>query len=72
MKIVVNVQPNSARQEIKKISVKEYKVFLKKAPEKNKANDELISLLKKEFKCPVTIIHGKTSHTKLIELKNGN
>lgn len=72
MKIVVNVRPNSGRQEIQKVSPKEYKVFLKRQPEKNKANDELVSLLKKEFKCPVAILRGKTSHTKIIEIKDGN
>ncbi|MCR4285241.1 MAG: DUF167 domain-containing protein [archaeon] len=72
MKIRVIVVPNSGRQEILKISEKEYKVFLKRSPEKNKANDELVGLLKKEFKCPVAIIRGKTSKTKLVEIKNGD
>ena len=70
MKIVVNVRPNSGRQEIQKISEGEYKIFLKKHPEDNKANEELISLLKKEFKHPIAIIRGKSSRTKLVEIKN--
>lgn len=72
MKIVVNVRPNSGRQEIKKISDSEYNIFLKRSPEKNKANEELVSLLKREFKCPVVILRGKTSGTKIVEVKDVN
>ena len=41
MRLNVRVQPSSGRQEIKKISESEYKIFLKKTPEDNKANKEL-------------------------------
>jgi len=69
MKLNIKVQPNSGRQEIKQISENEYKIFLKKSPEDNKANKELIKLLSKNFNSKVNIIKGHTSKKKVIELK---
>ena len=71
MKIKVRVRPNSGRQEIQKLSEEEYKVFLKKSPEDNKANEELVKLLKKHFKQEVKIIKGHTSRDKVIEVNSG-
>ncbi|MEA3248302.1 MAG: DUF167 domain-containing protein [Nanoarchaeota archaeon] len=68
MRINIKVQPNSGRQVIQKISEEEYKVFLKKSPEDNKANKELIKLLKKHFKKEIKIIKGFTSKRKTIEV----
>ena len=68
MKLNIRAQPNSGRQEIKRISDKEYKVFLKKSPEDNKANEELVKLLSKEFKREVKILKGKTSKNKIVEV----
>lgn len=68
MRINIKVQPNSGRQEIQQISEKEYKVFLKKSPEDNKANLELIKLLKKYFKKETNIIRGFTSKRKVVEI----
>jgi uncharacterized protein (TIGR00251 family) len=70
MKIEVKVQPNSGREEIKKISDSEYKIFLKKPAEKNKANIELLKLLKKHFKTEVKLLSGKTSKKKIVEVNN--
>ncbi|MCK5449462.1 DUF167 domain-containing protein [Candidatus Pacearchaeota archaeon] len=68
MKLNIKVQPNSGRQEIQKISEDEYKVFLKKSPEENKANKELINLLKKHYKKEINIVKGFTSKRKVIEI----
>ncbi|MFH1238402.1 MAG: DUF167 domain-containing protein [archaeon] len=68
MRLNIKVQPNSGRQEIKQISENEYKIFLKKSPEDNKANEELIKLLSKKFNSKVNIIKGRTSKRKVIEL----
>jgi len=68
MRLNIKVQPKSGRQEIKKISEKEYKVFLKKTPEDNKANKELEKILKKYFKKEAKIIKGFTSKNKTIEI----
>ena len=72
MRLNIKVQPNSGRQEIKKISEREYKIFLRKSPENNKANQELTKLLKKHFKKETKIIKGFTSMNKIIEIQNGN
>ncbi len=70
MKILVSVKTNSASQEIKKISNNKYKIFLKKSPEDNKANIELLKLLNKHFNSEVKIIKGKTSKEKIIKVKD--
>jgi uncharacterized protein (TIGR00251 family) len=72
MKLRIKVQPNSGRQEIFKISKEEFKIFLKKSPEDNKANEELLKLLKKYFLCDVKLIKGHTSRNKVVEVKNGD
>jgi uncharacterized protein (TIGR00251 family) len=72
MKINVKVQPNSGREEIQQISKTEYKVFLKKPAEENKANIELLKILKKYFKKEITLLKGRTSKNKTIEVKDEN
>lgn len=67
MKIKIRVNPNSGRQEIIKVSQAEYKVFLKKSPEDNKANKELEKLLTKYFGTSATIKRGFTSKNKVVE-----
>ena len=69
MKLNIKVQPNSGRQEIQKISENEYRVFLKKPPEDNKANTELIKFLKKHYKKEIKTIKGFTSKRKIVEIK---
>ena len=69
MKINLKVQPKSGRQEIIRVDEDSYKVFLKKSPEDNKANEELTKLLKKYFnEKNVKIIKGLTSRNKIIEV----
>lgn len=70
MRVNVKVKPNSPSQKIEKISENEYIVFLKKPPEKNKANIELMKLLRKHFGTEVKLLKGKTSKNKIIEVKN--
>ena len=70
MIIKADVRPNCGREEILKISEDKYKIFLKKPSENNKANLELLILLKKYFGAEVKIIRGKTSKKKIIEVKN--
>jgi uncharacterized protein (TIGR00251 family) len=72
MRININVKPRSGKQEIKKISETDYRVFLKSLPEENKANIELMKLLKKEFKKDIKIVSGKTSRKKVVEIKDGD
>ena len=69
MIINVKVMPNSGREEIQKISGKEYRVYLKKPAFDNKANMELITLLRKHFKSQIKIIKGTKSRNKVVEIK---
>ncbi len=68
MKINIKVKPGSAEQSIVKIDENNYKVNLKSAPEKGKANLELLKLLKKEFGKQAKIIKGFSSRNKVVEI----
>jgi uncharacterized protein (TIGR00251 family) len=63
------VKPNSGKEEVVKISDKEYFVYLKKRAEENKANVELCKLLQRYFKKPVRIKTGIASRNKTMEIK---
>jgi len=72
MIIEIKVKPGSGKQEIKRISDKEYLIWLKKPAENNKANLELIKLLKKYFSNKygiknIKIIKGLKSKNKIVE-----
>jgi hypothetical protein len=67
MKINIKVKPNSQEQKIEQIDGL-YIVNLKSPPVENKANLELIHLLKKYFKRDVKIISGFSSRKKIIEV----
>ncbi len=68
MKINVKVKPNSGRQEIVKEDENNFTIFLKSAPEDNKANTELVKLLHKYFKIDVKIKSGLTGRNKIVEV----
>lgn len=69
MIIQVKAYPCSGREEIKKISEDSYKIYLKKPAENNKANAELIKMLKKHFGREAKIIKGMRSGDKIVEVK---
>lgn len=69
MIIKVKVKPNSSKREIVRDG-ENYVVSLKSPAEDNKANIELIKLLKKYFDKEIKIKTGKTSRNKLIEVIN--
>ena len=69
--IKVRVKPGSKTQEIKKED-NVYIVKLKSRAEDNKANLELIKMLKKYFKAEVKIKSGFTSRSKIVEVKEWN
>jgi len=71
MKIEVSVKPNSGKSEVEKISENSFKVFLKSAPENNKANLELLKLMKKYFKKDVCFLRGLSSRKKFLEVCDG-
>jgi uncharacterized protein (TIGR00251 family) len=71
----IKVIPKSQKNEISEIMEDEegqtIKIRIKAAPEKGKANKELIKLLSKEFSLPkqnIEIISGKTSQLKLLKI----
>ena len=69
MKIKIKVKPNSLRSEILEEDGK-YIAYLKSSPVNNKANVELLKLLKKFFKGDVKIKSGFTSKNKIIEVED--
>jgi hypothetical protein len=72
----IKVIPKSPKNEITSIMEDEegeqtIKIRIKAAPEKGKANAELIKFLSKELKIPranISIISGKTDQLKLIKV----
>jgi len=69
MIIKVKAKPNSKEQEIIKISENEYKIALREKAEDNKANIELLKLLKRYFGKEVRIVKGLKSKNKIVEIK---
>jgi uncharacterized protein (TIGR00251 family) len=66
-KMKVKVIPQSGRTELLEENGK-LKLYLKSAPEKNKANLELIKFFKKEYKISVRLKSGETSREKVLEI----
>jgi len=67
----IYVKPNSRKQKI--IDENEFlTVHLKSKPKRNKANKELLSLMKDKLNLPTEFVHlasGATSQDKIIELQ---
>ncbi|RMD45776.1 DUF167 domain-containing protein [Candidatus Pacearchaeota archaeon] len=72
MEIKVLAKPSSPFQKIEKVSENEFIVFLKSPPSKNKANLELIKILRKYFNDDVFLVRGKNSKRKVLRIGNGN
>ena len=68
MIINVKVHLSSGREEIVKINNDSYKIYLKKPAEDNKANIELLKLLKRQFGVEAKIIKGLKSRNKIVEI----
>ncbi len=71
MKIKVQVKTNCSEQKIEDFGEHNYLVYLKSAPENNKANVELLKLLGKHLGIPSTklqIVAGNGSRNKVIEI----
>lgn len=71
MKISVFVKTNAKENKIEKNN-DSLKVWLKSLPVENKANEELVKLLKKNYKADVKILKGFSSKNKLVEIDDGN
>lgn len=68
IKIKIKLHPNSSKEEIKKINENNFEVWVKEKPIDNKANIELIKILKKYFKRNIKIKSGLTSRNKIVEI----
>ncbi|MEK6809424.1 MAG: DUF167 domain-containing protein [Nanoarchaeota archaeon] len=66
-KLKIKVIPHAGRTELKEEGGK-LKLYLKSAPEKGKANAELIKFFKKNFKLSLRIKSGETSREKVLEI----
>lgn len=66
-KLKIKVIPHAGRTELKEEGGK-LRLYLKSAPEKGKANAELIKFFKKEYKLSVRIRSGESSREKVLEL----
>lgn len=70
MKLHIKLHPNSSQEKIKEIEKdKEYEVWIKEKPIDGKANEELIKILKKNFKKNVKIVSGFTSRKKIVDIQ---
>lgn len=63
----LKVVPQAGRTELVEENGK-LKLYLKSAPEKNKANMELIKLFKKKYKMSVRIKSGASNRKKVLEI----
>ncbi|MFH1358779.1 MAG: DUF167 domain-containing protein [archaeon] len=77
MIIKVKVKPGSGKQEVVKLNEEEFVVSLKERAEDNKANIELLKLLRRYFKekykvDDIKIIKGLKSRNKIVEVINAN
>jgi len=65
----IMVKPNSLKNEIISMDGDRYKIAIKEAPDKGKANKELVKFLHKITKKKVTIVSGLKSREKIVELE---
>ncbi|MDD5397086.1 MAG: DUF167 domain-containing protein [Candidatus Moranbacteria bacterium] len=71
MRIYIRVSPRSSKNEVIKISDREYKVKLTAPPVDGAANDALIKLLSQHFKVAkslITIVGGKSTKIKMVDI----
>jgi len=66
-KLKIKAKPSSNKNKIVKMENGVFKIWIKSAPEKSKANKELQKYLKKITGIPIKITSGLTSENKTIE-----
>ena len=66
-KLKIKVIPHAGRMGLKEEEGR-LRLYLKSAPEKGKANAELIKFFKKEYRLSVRIKSGETSREKVLEI----
>lgn len=71
MKIFVKVKPKAREEKVMKLSDTNFKVWVKEAPEKGRANNAVLKALAEYFgknSSSIKIISGSTSKLKVIEI----
>ena len=71
MKISVKVKARARQEKVEKVSEGQYKVWVKAAAEKGKANQDVIKALSEHLKVPksrIAIVSGHASSQKIIEV----
>jgi len=71
MKLTIKIKPNARNNKIEKKAGDVWTVRIKAPARENKANEELINFLAKEFEVPksyITIVRGHTARTKILEI----
>ncbi len=73
----VRVHPSARRAKIEELGPREYKVHVTAAPEKGRANQEVLEALASHLKIPVSrlrLVRGAASRTKTVAIQgeNGN
>jgi uncharacterized protein (TIGR00251 family) len=71
MKISIRVKTNANENKVIKISESDFRIQTTESPVDGKANQAVIKLLAKYFnvsKSQISIIHGKSAKTKLIQI----
>lgn len=69
--LTIRVQPKASRQELLPLSATEFRARLTSAPEKGRANQELLELLSDYLGLPLSrlkIIRGEKARVKLVEI----
>ena len=73
IRLTVKVSPGASRNEITGYVNDTLNVKIAAAPEKGKANRELVAFFSKQLgvrKSAITILRGETSHTKIIGIED--
>jgi hypothetical protein len=71
MRINVKAKPSAKEEKVEKIGEFDYRVSVKEAPVKGKANEAVIKALAEYFKVPntsVRIIAGPASRNKIVDI----
>jgi hypothetical protein len=68
----LTIRPNASKTELISFDDSFGKMNVKAAPEKGKANAEIIRFFKKEYGLSIDIISGHTSRKKLIRIVDPN
>ena len=72
MFITIRVRPKAKEESIEQINCVEFRISVKEPPEKNKANERIMSLLAKKFNVSAknVLIKNPASRIKHVEIRN--